>query len=632
MKISMNNKTKTILLAAALAYGGQAWAQAHTAHQAADQNQLSRIASEMTGKLQNANPADYATIVRQVRNSFANADCETLQHMPAVAASGYVQKLDSVSSIDSKYCFSYDEARQLLLGYQSYIRNSTQEAWRLAEKTTYEYDGEGRLTKRLITNESDRSESSLMRTYHASGRLSTEQVVTSYFDEQGRTTSGEGDSHEYDEYGRPIYVARLAYTSGKGFYTLDAVQNEYFDLEIGDPNFTLIHIQTKYRCPNNSYALEPYSRYTSSTDGMTWHSETCVNGKWLTEEKAYFDDWGWTRTLDRYNVSKGTTTLVQRESEQRWGWHSYNDGRVRCKTVEYYNEQGNITSGTKEEHLHDWNADVEVKVYNWSTRNQQWELASNDNQAQKPKEGEQRQIVEFPYNVSGSVETFHNGKWETTTYWGIEEEVLVPFGQPGYSLSNTRTLHSLSYTYDLSRNEFTAYSENYYTYDNGKLWRLENYTAPNRQQFSYQDEYRYNWEGDCIEVAHYKPNGISLTLDYRDMYVYDTQVTASEVLDPAKASSAGGLVSSPTSLETVQKPLTIKRYDGMGHLLEERTQYYYSDINGGQGIVGVTMENPSSDNRTYTIMGTLIDVQEQESRPTDGRIVIDGRGKKIVVE
>ncbi len=602
MEISMNNRTRTILLATALAYGGQAWAQTHTAQQAADLDQTARMGRELTNRLQTTPATEMANVVRQMRDGFATASDKTLRRMPAMATAAYLQRLDSVSSVDSKYTFTYDEGRRLLTGYHSYVRNSTQEAWRLTEKTCYEYDGEGRLTKRLITNESEHKESSLMRTYHPSGRLSTEQDVTSYYDEQKRLTGGEGDSHEYDEYGRLTYVARLGYASSKGFYTVSATENEYFDLDIADPGFTLIHIQTKYSCPQNSYTLEPYSRYTASTDGTTWHSETCVNGKWLTQEKAYFDDWGWTRTLDRYNVSKGSAVLVQRESEQRWGWQSFKDGQVRCRTQLYYNEQGNVTSGTKEEHLHDWNADVEVQVYNWNTRNNAWELTSDGNQGQ-PREGAQRQIVELPYNVSGSVQTYRGGKWVTTTYWGIEEEVLVPYGEPGYSLSNTRTLHSLSYTYEPNTDQYTSFSENYYTYDNGKLWRLENYLAPNRQQFSYQDEYRYDWQGDCIEVAHYKPNGVSLTLDYRDMYVYDNQVMAEEVLDPAKTSSAGGMVVAPMRLETMHKPLSVKRYDGMGHLMEDRTQYYYSDLQEGQGIAAIAPDNAQTSATEYNLMG-----------------------------
>lgn len=458
------------------------------------------------------------------------------------------------------------------------------------------------------------------------------KYYTLFYDDQRNITGGDGSDYVYNSQGFLERKARLAYDPAVGLYEESAVEYEYFDVPQGESSYNYIRKTTNYNCPNGSFTLEPYSREEWQEDRLRGKGERHIDGRWYTTYLSTMDDFGLTRTEEWYSIENGSARLTSKTTETRRGNSSFNEMWIRCRTYQSFDEYGNVSYGSKEDHLADYGYDLEIDYYRWNTSTREWEIDYIEYPEGEPYEGMYRRIFEQPIMIQAE-QVYHNGKWETIEFSGsLEAEPAIPYGTPGYDIWNTNYLHWLNYRIDTNTGNYEYYHEQFTTYENGRRVSYDMYDMPNRAHQAYRYEFDYTPVGDPAETRYFNTETGSLELSHRDVYEYDPSIIADQVLhqeNTAINKALGGYFYDADPFPNGHaKPLSEKRYDAAGNFMEDLTLYYYSSLHGDidEGLPEITPDDPYGDQNPFlNLMGQPL------ASPLPGQPVIDVRHRQVIV-
>lgn len=608
-----------------------------TAEQVNQQSLTRMINDEIQRRQQQACPEQYHQIAQQVSHRYSQfmnnpSQLDPRHTLPAMAAQAIEQKLDSVVDCQggSKITFQYDTERQLMLNATEY--NLKNDQWEFYWSYDYVYDAQNRIIEEV--DSSAYSTYHTERTYNSSGMITHYKYVNYRYDEQQNVMSVSGSDITYNSQGYTEREANIAYDPSIGLYENLATEYEYFDITQGELYSNYIRKTTYYQCPGGSFTLEPYRRHTVQEDRLCNKDEQYIDGRWFTTYLSTMDDFGLTLTEESYIIENGSARLSSRTTETRYGFgNSYQTMQTRCRTEQYYDANGNITYGSKEDHLPAWSADIEVDHYRWDTSTRDWEIEYIDYlYNDKPYEGKTRVIVEYPL-YSSTTQIYHNGQWETIEFWGpLETEPTIPYGNPGFRYGSYRNIHYLNYSIDASTGNYKTYSETFYEYENGRTISEDTYDMPDRTHLLCRYEYDYSPAGDRAETRFLNTETGTLELRYRDIYEYDPVISINQVLHSGNTNydMSFGSYYNIYDLSSYYhaKPLSVKRYDAAGNFMEDLTFYYYSSLHGdtNEDLSEITSDTPYGDQNTFlNLMGQPL------ASPLPGQPMIDVRHRQIIV-
>lgn len=605
-----------------------------TAEQVNQQALTRMINDEIQRRQQQACPEQYHQIAQQVSRQYSQfmnnpSQLDPRHTLPAMAAQAIEQKLDSVVQGGWKYTFQYDTERQLMLNATEY--NLKNDQWEIYWSFDYVYDAQNRIIEEVENNAYSTRHSE--RTYNSSGLVTHFKSVNYQYDEQQNVVSAHGSDITNNDQGYREREADLAYDPAIGLYEKSATEYEYFDIPQGELYSNYIRKTTYYQCPGGSFTLEPYRRHTVQEDRLCNKDEQYIDGRWFTTYLSTMDDLGLTLTEESYIIENGLARLSSKTTETRYGWgDTYQSMQTRCRTEQYYDANGNITYGRKEDHLHDWGADIEVDHYRWDTSTRDWEIEYIDYLYYgEPYEGKTRMIVEYPLS-SSTTQIYHNGQWETIEFRGSLEVVpVVPYGNPGFGYGYYRDIHYLNYSIDASTGNYKTYSETFAKHENGRIISEDTYDMPNRTNLLYRYEYDYNPAGDRAETRFLNTETGTLELRYRDIYEYDPAISTNQILHSGNTNydmRLGNYYNIYDLSSYHAKPLSVKRYDAAGNVMEDLILYYYSSLHGdtNEDLSEITSDTPYGDQNTYlNLMGQPL------ASPLSGQPMIDVRHRQVIV-
>lgn len=633
---------KTIIFISFACMASALWAQPNasqkplTADQVRQQAVNRMISDEVQRRQQFATPDQYQQIARQVSLQFADMHADASQldpchNLPAIAAKAIEQKLDSVIEQSYKYTFQYDTARQLMLSVNQFYL--TDGVWTFNVSFNYSYDAQNR----IIESEEIRQSNSYYNevAYNSSGAMTHRKYIQYFYDNQQNILNANGNDYTYNDQGILLRNATLRYDPAVGVYEAFATEYEYFDLPVSGYYSLQDYVRktTEYMCQTGSFELQPTSRVEWQQDFIGCQREEYVNGTWFTTYLSTMDAVGLTRTEKYYTIMNGTSYLSSQISETRYGWSGNfaSMNNTRRRTTLYYDANGNITRGNKEDHLHDWGVVFESDYYRWDTNINDWAFDYSVNHyGGSSYEGELRQIVEYPI-LSCETQIYHNGQWVTSGFYGpLEVEPIVPYGDPGFIAGNCRHLHYLFYSVDIETGNYLEYSEDFNTYENGVRIYSDTYDMPNRAHQASRTEYDYTPDGNPAETRYFINRTDSLELSERIVYEYDQNICTDQILHQGNTKIESGYLSFYVlyDLNTYHhKPLSVKRYDAAGNCIEEYTQFFYSSINGdSDNSLHSIMHDGSFKSDSYlNLMGQPV------TSPQPGQPLIDAKRHQVVI-